>query len=255
MFNLDLIKKIIQNSVKREMMFRFNIVMCFLLFFIGYSIEILYFYSIYDKVEFINGWSQYELFSLLGVIFVIDSLFFGLIFFNVLRIPFMVKRYELDSIILKPVNSLFYLSTKSINLGYLLGVVPGIIIISYSLVSLNINVSWYQLIYFFMFLINSLLILSSIFIIFISTTLYLVKVDGMISMFWSIANFGKKPGSIYPMLLKQLLLFVMPMLVVYNIPSEILFGKFYSPLYFIFPIIIVFVANIFWNFGLKKYYA
>lgn len=252
----NLYGEIIKNSIKREFQFRSNLIMNFVLLIFGYGIELLFFFAVYSNVDSINGWSFPQMVCLSAIILIVDALFFGLFFFNLLYIPFLVRRYELDSCLLKPVNSLFYISTKSINIGYLMGIIPGVILLSIGLEMLEIKLSVYTCIKLIIFIINSVALLYSILTLFLSTTLFFVKVDGMIGMFWSVISFGKYPSSIYPKILRYFMTFFLPTFIIYNIPTQIILeSEGVSMWYIISSVICLYIANIIWKKSLKVYYS
>lgn len=253
---LNLYGEIIKNSVKREFQFRSNLIMNFVLLIFGYGIELLFFFAVYTNVDNINGWSFPQMICLSAIVLIVDALFFGLFFFNLIYIPFLVRRYELDFCLLKPANSLFYISTKSINIGYLMGIIPGLFLLNIGLGMLEINLSIYSFIKLSIFIINSVVLLYSILTLFLSTTLFFVKVDGMIGMFWSVINFGKYPSNIYPKILRYFMTFFLPTFIIYNIPTQIVLGdKRISMWYVISSPICLYIANSIWKKSLKMYYS
>ena len=46
-------------------------------------------------------------------------------------------------------------------------------------------------------------------------------------MYWTFMDIGKNPHSIYPMALKYGLVFIIPAIVVYNFPVQVLVGNHY----------------------------
>ncbi|WDV48156.1 ABC-2 family transporter protein [Clostridiaceae bacterium M8S5] len=253
---INLYKVIVKNSIKREFQYRFNLFMNFAMLIFGYGIELLFYFAVYSNVDDINGWTFPQMICLSAIVLIIDALFFGLFFFNLLYIPFLVRRYELDSALLKPMSSLMYISTKSINFGYLIGIIPGIGLLNIGMKMLGVKLSILMILKLILFVINAIALLYSILTLFLSTSLFFVKVDGMISMFWSVVNFGKSPAAIYPKIMRGFMIFGIPTFVIYNIPTQIVFGNSEISMWYIaFSLIWLYIANYVWKKSLKMYYS
>lgn len=252
---INLYKAILKNSIKREFQYRANLFMNFILLIFGYGIELMFYLAVYSNVDNINGWTFPQMICLLGIVLIIDSLFFGLFFFNLLYIPFLVRRYELDAALMKPMSSLLYISTKTINFGYIIGVIPGVLLLSIGIKILNIKISILVILKLILFIVNSVALLYSILTLFLSTSLFFVKVDGMIQMFWSVIDFGKYPSTIYPKAVRGFFTFVFPALVIYYLPTKVIFGGNQVSIgYVVFSIIWLYIANFVWKKSLKMYY-
>lgn len=79
---------------------------------LGYQIGfILFFVGVLMNVKSIGGWTYHEVMFLAGLSIVVSEVTLGAIYvFNLSRLPEKIKNGEIDTILLKPINSLFYLS-------------------------------------------------------------------------------------------------------------------------------------------------
>lgn len=67
----------IVNNLTREMQYRFDLFMNFILMFTGYGVDIIFFNLIYKNIDSINGWNKYQVLLLVGIVTTIDSIFLG----------------------------------------------------------------------------------------------------------------------------------------------------------------------------------
>ncbi|SHI60564.1 ABC-2 family transporter protein [Lutispora thermophila DSM 19022] len=68
----------------------------------------------------IGGWNKAQMLLLQGTTWIVDSFFGGLFFFSLIRIPNIIQNYDIDFILLEPINTMFYVSMRYMNFGILL---------------------------------------------------------------------------------------------------------------------------------------
>ncbi|MDU3181974.1 MAG: ABC-2 family transporter protein [Lachnospiraceae bacterium] len=213
----------LKNCLQKELHYRFNFFVGLLTIFTGYFSNILFFYFIYDTgIENISGWTKYHIYILLATIWIVDSIFGGVFFFNLIKIPKLVKGYDLDYILLKPVNTIFLLTTRNFNFGLFSGVFFGVGLLIYSLLRMSISVNVYNIVFFIISVFLAVIILFSILFIMVTFSLKFVRINGLIQMFWTMMDLGKQPSSVYPCVLRIILISVIPALIVYNFPIQFL---------------------------------
>ncbi|MDO5096166.1 MAG: ABC-2 family transporter protein [Peptostreptococcaceae bacterium] len=220
----------IKNSFRRDTMYRFNLFVNMFTVVLGYLSNILFYYFLYDAgIENISGWTRYQIYILLASVWIIDSVFGGLFFFNLIRVPSKVKNYELDGILTKPVNSIFMIALRQCNFGLFAGVFFGIGFLVYSLIQGNIQIQFVNLLYYVILILCSVMILFSILLIMVTFSLRFVRIQGLIQMFWAMMDIGKNPHSIYPSSLRMCFLFIIPAITIYNFPAQVLMDTCYIP--------------------------
>ena len=212
----------LRNNIGRELSFRFNFVVNMLTILLGYFGSLLFYHFLYDNVETLAGWGKYEIYVLFATVWIIDSFFGGVFFFNLIQVPAKVKNYDLDYILLKPVNTVFMLSFRHFNLGLFSGVLFGISLLLYSIHNLPLSFNLFLGLLYLILVFSGVIILYSVFLVMITFSLRFVRVSGLIQMFWSLAEFGKNPHTIYPNPIKYAMLFLIPTIVVYNFPAIVL---------------------------------
>ena len=85
----------------REFQFRVHLLFYFVTISTGLFANILFYHFLYESIDTIAGWTKYEIFILVATVIIINSLFGGMFFFNLIRIPQKVKTYDLDYLLLK----------------------------------------------------------------------------------------------------------------------------------------------------------
>lgn len=210
----------IKNSIGRDVFLRYHFSVNLFTVVVGYLGNIAFFFFLYNTgIGEISGWGKYEVYLLLATVWIVDSLFGGIFFFNLIKVPMKVRNYDLDYTLLKPVNSIFLISFREFNLGIFSGVFFGSGFLVYTCLQLGKGMSFLSVIAYLILIMCSVLILFSIFFLMITFSLRFIRIQGLIQMFWTLVEPGKKPYVIYPKALKIFFLFVIPALVIYNFPT------------------------------------
>lgn len=218
---------LIKMNIIRELQFRTNLIVHFLTMFLNFMGNVAFYYFLYSNIGEISGWNKYEIYILVATINIINALFGGVFFFNLIQIPRKIKNYDLDYMILKPVNTVFYLSMKDFNVGLFSGIFFGIVLLIYSLFHLDYQIKFYTAFIYLILVVLGVLILYSILFFMVTFSLRFVRVNGLIQSFWAIVSIGENPYNIYPKVIKYVGIFLIPSIVIYNFPA-IVFTKKYS---------------------------
>lgn len=209
-------------------MYRFHFFVNMFTVVMGYLSHILFYYFLYDAgIETISGWDRYQIYCLLATVWIVDSIFGGVFFFNLIQIPSKVKNYELDGLLLKPVNPVFMLSLRQFNFGLFSGAFFGIVFLIYSLWRGSIRAGVFPVLCYAVLICCAVLLLFSILFIMVTFSLRFVRIQGLIQMYWTLMDIGKNPHSIYPMALKYSFVFIVPAIIIYNFPVQVLARKHY----------------------------
>ena len=191
----------------------------------GYVANILFYYFVYDAgIKNISGWNIYQIYVLLATVWIVDSVFGGIFFFNLIKIPSKVKNYELDGLLIKPINPIFMISLRQFNFGLFSGVVFGMIFLIYAVIKGEFSVGIGAVLGYLLLVCCAVLLLFSILFIMVTFSLKFVRIQGLIQMFWTLMEVGKNPHSLYPLALRMTFTFLVPTIVIYNFPTQVLIG-------------------------------
>ena len=232
----------------------------FLMRFLSDSIMFLVYYIFYtvvfSYVPNINGWTKDEVLALMGTFHIVISLFIGFLLPNIAQIPGLVKGGGLDGYIVKPVNSQFLLSTRSIDIGSLINIFLGIAIISSSLLQLEIKAKIVTLLLFVGYILIGVFILYNLMFILLCTIFWLHDSSWSIGFVMSFNSFADKPVAIYRGIVYRFLVFLFPVGLVANIPANIILNKSNYALevwVVIITILLFLLSKIVWSKGIKLY--
>ena len=216
----------LKNCIRRDTIYRFNFFVSMFTVVFGYVANILFYYFVYDYgVESISGWNNYQVYILLATVWIVDSIFGGMFFFNLIRIPMKVKNYDLDGLLTKPVNPVFMLSLRQFDLGLFSGLFFGAAFLIYAVIKGGFSVGFGTVLGYLLLVCCAVLLLFSVLFIMVTFSLKFVRIQGLIQMFWTLMEVGKNPHSLYPAALKTVFILLVPSIIIYNFPTQVLINN------------------------------
>lgn len=188
------------------------------------------------------------------------SIFWGIfhVFFikNFERMSDMIDRGQLDSILLKPVDSQFLISFFLVNFAAFFRVILGVIAAAYIIATYHIPVTVSSVIGYLLLMICGLILIYSIWYTVLTLTIWLARLSNLVDFLFNISGIMRYPPDIFRVLNEFLVLFLLPMLLIISAPTKVLLLKG-IPLeigYLIgFSLIFFFFSRWFWKFALRHY--
>lgn len=248
----------LRNSLIREMNFKANFILWMLVELLWFVGQILFLEVLFNYVQTIAGWSKWEVVLLIGTHQVIGQVFQAFFYMNVANLPELVRTGKLDFMLLLPVDSQFAVSTRQFGLDSVVNALLGIAIVVLSLVKLHVAPGAMQVLLYLVALGFGVAIHYSIMFFLATMSFWIVRAQGLIYGYFSIFNIARYPQSVFRGLFKFVFSWVIPVIIVANIPAQILARSFGHPAALLAQLaaaalIVVTGARLFWRSALKRY--
>ncbi|MEM7783997.1 MAG: ABC-2 family transporter protein [Planctomycetota bacterium] len=223
-----------RNSLIRDMSFRTNFILQCLSSMSWAGMNWGLFKIIYQHTGEIGrgtGWHDNEFFIFLGTIWIINSLIQTVFMANAEEFSELIRTGNLDFALLKPIDTQFLISFPKFNWSQVPNGFLGVILIIYSLHQISlvrpIYISAWTVIAFLFFIACGAVIMYSVMIMLASTSIWFGRNQNLYNFWFYITNFYRYPMEIYMrtgtgMALWCTFTFVVPILVVSNIPARVL---------------------------------
>ena len=225
-----------RNSLVRDMSFRFNFILTCFASVSWALMNFLLFKIIYQHTDSIGvdtGWHENEFFIFLGTIWIINSLIQTFFMANAEGFSEMIRTGSLDFALLKPIDTQFLISFPRINWAQIPNGLLGLSLVIYSLLALMndsekvISIGPVEWILYVFYIGCGVVVMYSVMIILASTSIWLGRNQNLHTFWFYITNFYRYPMEIYEksgigMALWGTFTFVIPILVVSNVPARIL---------------------------------
>ena len=255
---LEIYAIMLRNSLIREMSFKANFILWMLVEVLWFCGQIFFFSIIFGQVDQIGDWSKWEVVLLVGTHQMIAQLFQAFFFMNISNVPELVRTGKLDSLLALPIDSQFAVSTKQFGLDSLLNAMLGGVVVIVSLVKLNIVPGPGSVLLYLVALVFGVAIHYSIMLALAAVSFWIVRAQGLVYGYFNFLQIARYPDVIFPRLFRFIFGWIIPVIIVANIPSRLLIKPLSDPAALMLQLVIagslaLFLSRFFWRFALRRY--
>jgi viologen exporter family transport system permease protein len=176
--------------------------------------------------EYSFAWGKFEFFLFLSTTLIINSLVQTFFMANASEFSEMIRLGTLDFALLKPIDTQFLISLQRIQWSSVGNLLVGVGLACYSLAQLGRVPTAWQLLLFILFVGCGVAIMYSLMITLAATSIWLGRNQSLYNFWFYITNFSRYPMEIYRGVygtpLRVLFTFIIPVLVVVNVPARFL---------------------------------
>ncbi len=248
----------LRNSLIREMSFKANFVLWLIVEVLWFVGQIFFFGIIFGQVDRIGDWSKWEVVLLVGTHQIIAQLFQAFFFMNISNIPELVRTGKLDSLLVLPMDSQFAVSTKQFGLDSILNALLGAAVVIVSLVQLHIVPDARFVLLYFFALGFGVAIHYSIMLTLAAVSFWIVRAQGLVYGYFNFLHIARYPDVIFPQIFRFVFGWIIPVIIVANIPARLLVKPLDQPAALILHLVLaafcaVIISRVFWRFALRHY--
>src|SRR6266480_1599200 len=219
---LEIYSIMLRNSLIREMSFKANFILWMIVEVLWFCGQILFFSIIFGQVDQIGDWTKWEVVLLVGTHQIIAQLFQAFFFVNVANIPELVRTGKLDSLLVLPVDSQFAVSTKQFGLDSVINAIVGAVVVAVSLSKLGIVPTPMSILLYIVAIGFGIAVHYSIMLSLAAVSFWIVRAQGLVYGYFNFLNIARYPDSIFPRLFKFIFSWIVPVVVVSNVPARLL---------------------------------
>ena len=255
---IEIYSIMLRNSLIREMSFKANFLLWMLVEVLWFVGQIVFFSIIFANVDRIGDWTKWEVVLLVGTHQMISQLFQAFFFVNVANVPELVRTGKLDSLLVLPIDSQFAVSTKQFGLDSVVNAVLGGVVVIFSLSKLGYIPGPMSILLYIVAIGFGIAVHYSIMLSLAAVSFWIVRAQGLVYGYFNFLNIARYPDAIFPRLFKIIFGWIIPVVIVSNIPARLLIKSFGQPWPLMFQLIVastvVFcLSRAFWSFALRRY--
>lgn len=202
----------------------------------------------------LGGWTWNESLTVMGVFTLLEGLSATLLTPNLSRIVGHVQRGTLDFVLLKPIDSQFWLSTRNFSPGGLPNITFGLIVICVAGWRLQLVPA--DLVLSLVPMFAACIVLYSLWFILATTGVWFVKIYNATEVLRSLLEAGRFPIAAYPAAYRAVFTFVLPVAFMTTIPAEVMLGRGrlgWTVAGFAVAISLFLFSRVFWRFAMRYY--
>src|SRR4051812_22287452 len=220
--------------------------------------QIVFFSIIFGNVSKIGDWTKWEVVLLVGTHQMIAQLFQAFFFMNISNVPELVRTGKLDSLLVLPMDSQFAVSTKQFGLDSILNALLGGAVVIFSLVQLHVVPSAGAVMLYIVALLFGIAIHYSIMLALAAVSFWIVRAQGLVYGYFNFLNIARFPDVIFPRLFRFIFGWIIPVIIIANIPARLLIKPLGNPMWLMFHLVVagavaLGLSRIFWRFALRRY--
>lgn len=241
-------------AIAAELEYRLNFLLAALSSFGGLIGSLFSLFLFYQNGYTFQDWSWEQALVVLGIFTLLQGFSSTFLAPNLNRIVRHIQQGTLDFVLLKPIDSQFWLSTHTLSPWGLPDLLFGLIVLGYAGVRLGLKGTDGLLgvipIGF------GLLILYSLWFMLGATSIWFVKIYNVTEVLRGLMEAGRFPMVAYPVAFRFFFTFVVPVAFLTTVPAEVILGRG-DPVWTIgaggLAIALLYFSRLFWQFALRFY--
>lgn len=211
-------------TLVREMQFRLNFLMWGLAMLAEFSVLVLLHGSIFAMTDTIAGWDRWQWAFYLGLGQLILTVFMVFVFPNLVGLPWQANAGGLDFILLRPVDSQFMVSLARANLGYLVNLPLGLLLMAYGcsgigrpgLVPIITGIIWIA---------SGLMLLYAVFMVAVTVSIWTKRAGFASELFFGLWEYLRQPPEVFGQAVGFVFFWLIPVLPVVSAPARLILGR------------------------------
>lgn len=256
MNTLKLLSAFLKVNIQMSLAYRADTIVNILLNIMWLGWELLSLSIIFNNTETIAGWGFGELIALLGVFRLVHTLMIALIWPNTEKFNQSIRDGSMDYTLLQPINSMFLVTFSRITVWRAWDLILAIVLITIGVNMSGESVTALQLLTFILLTISGAIIIYSLWIVLIALTFWFTKFDNNVTILQALLDAGRYPVTVYPVWLRIIVTFVVPIALATTIPLQGLRGDLTLSRVAMFlgiGVVTFLIASQVWKRGLKQY--
>lgn len=217
-------------SVVREMQFKVNFILWIIVELLWFALQLTFIAVIYSHTDRIGDWTKWQVVFLMGTSTFIQQLFSALLLTNLVQLSELIRKGTLDFMLLLPVNTRFLISLRQVDLGGFVNAAVACAVMVYAAMQLNLSPTFGQIVGFLLLVVGGLIIHYSLLLMLASSSFWTVRAQGIVWGYYNLFNIARLPDAAFRGTFKAFFTFVLPMLLVANVPAKLVTEKLETPL-------------------------
>ncbi|MDX2216104.1 MAG: ABC transporter permease [Oculatellaceae cyanobacterium bins.114] len=241
-------------AIAAELEYRLNFVIATLSSLCSLAGSLFGLFLFYQGSYTFENWSWEEALIVLGIFTMLQGFSTMFLAPNLSHIVKHVQQGTLDFVLLKPINSQFWLSTRVVSPWGLPDVLFGLIVIVYAGTRLQLQPTAYLA--GIVPLAFGLLSLYSLWFMLGATSIWFVKIYNVTEVLRGLVEAGRFPIVAYPAAYRFFFTFVIPVTFLTTVPAETLLQRGDATWVVgaaVLAIALLYTSRLFWNFALRFY--
>lgn len=242
-------------SVQLDLEYRVDFLISSITALLSLGTGLVVLHVMFSHAQAFGDWSFPEAVTLFGIFLVFQEFIAGILTQNLNRLPELIRRGDLDFVLLKPINSQFQISVRRFPLTSIPSIALGSLV---SLYGMNVagtlglgNIALAACLIF-----SGVVIVYSIWVILLTTAFWWVMVENITEIFNSLFSTARFPVTAFPSWVRVFLTFVIPIAFITTVPAAAAVGRLswgMAAASIAIAALLLLMSHAFWRIALSSY--
>ena len=246
-----------KNSVTRETMFKGNFLLWILVEIIWFALQLAFISVLFLHTDTIGSWTKWQVVMLVGASQFIQQIYQAFFLINCVNLSELVRTGKMDFLLLLPVNTRFVLSLRQVDLGGFVNAGFGVAVMLYAARQIPITPSVATVLGFLALCVVGVLIHYCLMFMLASVSFWTVRAQGIVYGYYNLFNIARLPDEAFRGVFKAVFTFVLPVLLVSNVPVRLLTDTLHSQAWLLVLLVMAVVCALasewVWRISLRHY--
>jgi ABC-2 type transport system permease protein len=243
-------------ALVREAQFRAHLVATISVGVIQIAISLIPVLLLFSFTKDVKGWTQSDVIVLVGIHQLMVGLLAMFVAPNVTRMTEYITHGDLDLLLIRPVNTQFYVTTRWMQPAEFFNVLTGLFLVAFGIVHTGITPGAIDLLKGIILLGAGFFLLTCAWSALSFCAFWMSSVTSITFFFHDILEAGRYPVVFFPTAIRALLTFLIPLAFATTFPAQAVTGgiSWWIVLGAVaFCLIALFLARVFWRYAVRFY--
>ena len=243
-------------SIMRTLMFRGDFFIWALVELFWMTVNILMVSVIYQHTNTVAGWSKYQMLLLVGTSMLIQRFLMGFFWSSIFEMGRNIRSGNFDFFMAQPGNIMFMATTRKLDPDSLINSLVALSVVVYSAHQLGLHPGLADVVLYGLLVACGIVIHYSVLVLCISAAFWITSAQGIEGSYFTLSEFSRLPRQAFTGIAKFAFVWALPMVVVSNIPAQVLLhGATIKAMAWILGITVAWFATaaIIFHRGLRRY--
>jgi ABC-2 type transport system permease protein len=246
-----------KTSVTREMSFKGNFILWIVVELLWFALQLCFIGVLYLHTGSIGTWTQWQVVLLVGASSFIQQTFQAFFLTNCVNLSELVRTGKMDFLLMLPVNTRFVVSLRQVDLGAFVNGAFAVAVMAYAAGKLDLHPTAAQFLGFLGLCAVGILIHYSLMFMLAAISFWTVRAQGIVWGYYNLFNIARMPDEAFRGVFKAVFTFVLPVLLVSNVPVRVLAHKLTSPTLWLvllgMGVVCALMSEWFWRLSVRRY--
>ena len=246
-----------RNSVTREMSFKGNFILWIIVELLWFGLQLSFVGIVFAQADQVGTWTKWQAVMLVGASNFIQQMYQAFFLMNCTNLSELVRSGKLDFLLLLPVNTRFLVSLRVVDLGAFANAAFGLTVMIYAMHRADAHPTFAQVCGFGALCVVGIFIHYSLMFMLATVSFWTVRAQGIVWGYYQMFNIARLPDEAFKGVFKGVFTFVLPVLLVSNVPVRVLTDKLTSPWPWLALLVVgavwAGISEWFWRWSVRRY--